>query len=94
MSILKKIRQRILNRDYYLSSHAEEEMLDDQLNRKDIENAVLKGKVVKKLTQDARGTRYKIEGPSHNDREIGVVCRFTDEGTFVIITVYAIMEDK
>ncbi|MEX2490734.1 MAG: hypothetical protein WD425_03120 [Nitrospirales bacterium] len=47
MSTLKEIRQKIIDRDYYLSSHAEEEMLDDELERIDIENAILKGRIEK-----------------------------------------------
>lgn len=57
MAILQRIRQRIIDREYYLSSHAEEEMLDDDLERKDIENAILKGRIDKKLTEDIRGMR-------------------------------------
>jgi hypothetical protein len=48
MANIKKIRQRIIDRDYYMSSHAEEEMLDDDLDRKDVENAILKGWIEKK----------------------------------------------
>ena len=45
MSIIQKIQQRIIERDYYMSFHAEDEMLDDELERKDIENAILKGRI-------------------------------------------------
>ena len=62
MSALQEIRQRIVDRDYFMSSHAEEEMLDDDLERKDVENAILRGRIEKKLTHDSRGTRYRIEG--------------------------------
>ena len=48
MGILQKIQQRIIERDYFISSHAEEEMLDDDLDRKDRENAILKGCIEKK----------------------------------------------
>ena len=41
MATLQRIRQKIIDREYYLSSHAEDEMLDDELERKDIENAIL-----------------------------------------------------
>ncbi len=40
-----------------MSSHAEEEMLDDDLERKDVENAILNGRIEKKMTHDERGTR-------------------------------------
>lgn len=58
MQILYKIRQAIIDRNYYLSSHAEEEMLDDDLDRNDVENAILYGHIDKKMTNDIRGTRY------------------------------------
>jgi hypothetical protein len=90
MSHLQKIRQRILDRDYFLSSHAEEEMLDDELEREDIENAILKGRIEKQLTHDIRGTRYRIEGPSLDERLIHVICRFQEESNMLIITVYAL----
>lgn len=94
MSLIQKIRQRIIDREYYLSSHTEEEMREDKLTRKDIENALCNGKVVKKLTHDERGTRYKIEGPSLSGKRMSVICRFKDEGNFVIITVYANSEEQ
>jgi hypothetical protein len=93
MSTLKEIRQKIIDRDYYLSSHAEEEMLDDELERIDIENAILKGRIEKKLTEDVRGTRYRIEGPARDGRVIHVICRFKEDANLIIITVYALSED-
>jgi hypothetical protein len=61
MAKIQRIRQKIIDRDYYISAHAENEMLDDKLKRADIENAILKGRIEKKLTEDIRGTRYRIE---------------------------------
>ena len=90
MKVLKKIRQCIIDRHYYLSSHAEEEMLDDDLERKDIENAILNGTINKKLTMDIRGTRYRIEGPAMDGRRIHVLCRFKEKSNLIIITVYAL----
>jgi hypothetical protein len=93
MARIQQIRQKIIDRAYYLSSHAEDEMLDDGLERKDIENAILKGRIQKKLTEDSRGTRYRIEGPAIDGRLIHVICRFKEDGDLIIITVYALMED-
>lgn len=45
MSRIQKIRQKIIDRAYYLSSHAEEEMLDDALTRDDVDNAILTGRL-------------------------------------------------
>lgn len=63
MAVLQRIRQKVVDTDYYISSHAEEEAFDDGLERSDIENAILKGRIEKKLTEDVRGTRYRMEGP-------------------------------
>jgi hypothetical protein len=80
----------VTNRDYYLSSHAEEEMADDRLERNDIEHAILRGKIDKKLTQNMRGTRYRIAGPTEDGRPVHVVCRFKEVSGLIIITVYAV----
>ncbi len=90
MSIIRRIRQKILDRNYYLSSHSEEEMLDDQLERFDVENAILKGKIQHQLTQDVRGTKYRIEGPAKDGRKIHMICRFKEDTSLIIITVYAL----
>jgi len=90
MTTLQKIQQRIIDRNYYVSSHAEEEMIDDDLERKDVENAILKGRINKKMTRDIRGTRYRIEGPARDRRVIHVLCRFKEGSNLIIITVYAL----
>ena len=90
MSTFKIIQQRIIDREYFMSSHAEEEMLDDDLERNDVENAILKGFIEKRLTHDSRGTRYRIEGPALDGRLIHVICRFRISANLIIITVYAL----
>ncbi len=62
MATLQKIRQKIIDRKYYLSSHAEDEMMADDLERIDVENVILEGRIEKKLTRDKRGTRYRVVG--------------------------------
>ncbi len=94
MAVLQKIRQKIIDREFYLSSHAEEEMWADGFERKDVENAILKGRIEKKLTRDARGTRYRIEGPINDGRRIHTICRFDEKSELILITVYALEERK
>lgn len=92
MTTIKRIQLKIIQRQYYLSAHAEDEMLDDGLQRQDIEHAILKGKVEKRLTHDVRGTRYRVEGPVPDGRLIHVICRFHVSRDLLIITVYALTE--
>lgn len=87
MARIQRNRKKIIDRTYYLSSHAVEDMLDDELTREDIENAILKGPIEKRLSEDVRGTRYRIEGPARDGRLIHVISRF-NEDTDVIISQY------
>ena len=93
MARIDEIRQRIYARAYYLSDHVEDEMLEDNLERFDVEHAILKGRIEKKLTKDPRGTRYRIEGPSRDGRIIHVLCRFKESQGLLIITTYEVTED-
>ena len=90
MTTIQRIRQKVIDREYYLSSHAEEEMLDDNLERIDIENAILKGSIERKMTQDIRGTRYRLEEPALDGRLIHVICRFKENANMILTTVYAL----
>ena len=90
MSVLQRIRQLVIDRRYYLSAHAEEEMWEDELERADIEHCILRGGIEKRMTKDIRGTRYRIEGPARDERLIHVICRFHEVKDLVIITVYAL----
>ncbi len=93
MASIQKIRQKIIDRAYYLSSHAEEEMANDGFERADIENAIFKGEIEKKLTDDERGTRYRVEGAARDGRMMQVICRFKEDSNLLIITVYALTEE-
>jgi len=93
MAKIQRIRQKIIDRAYYLSSHAEEEMLDDELERGDVENVILKGRVEKKLSEDLRGTRYRIEGPAKDGRLTHVICRFREDANLIVVTAYALEEE-
>ncbi len=93
MARIQRIRRAILDRAYYLSSHAEEEMLDDELARDDVEHAILNGRIEKTMSEDIRGVRYRIEGPAKDGRPVHMICRFKEDANLVIITVYALTEE-
>jgi hypothetical protein len=82
-----------ISRAVTFKMHGEAEMMDDELERDDIENAILKGRINKKLSQDIRGIRYRVEGPAKDGRLIHIVCRFKEDGNLIIITVYALTEE-
>ena len=92
MATIQKVRQKIIERAYYLSAHAEEEMAADGFERSDVENAIFNGHIEKKMTEDVRGTRYRIEGPAKDGRMMHVICRFRVDSQLVLVTVYALTE--
>ncbi len=90
MNTLARIREKVRHKDYYLSSHAEEEMWADRLDCEDIEHTILNGWIEKRLTSDPRGTRYRIEGPAKDKRMVHIICRFDAQAELLVITVYAL----
>ena len=68
-------------------------MLDDRLERRDIEHAILKGRIQRKLSEDIRGVRYRIEGPAEDGRLIHVICRFQETAFLIIVTAYTLTEE-
>ena len=90
MGSLRRMRQLVVARRYYLSVHAEEEMWADGLERLDLEYCILHGRIEKRMSRDFRSTRYRIEGPARDGRKIHLICRFHVIRDLMIITVYAL----
>ena len=88
MRLLIRIRQAICGQKYRISSHANEEMSNDQIEANDIESIVLTGKIRRKFTHDPRGARYEIIGETTDGREGYVICRFLPSGVLLVITAY------
>lgn len=91
-NIIGKLRRLVGEEKYTISTHANEEMSDDELMAVDIEQAILTGHVVNRFSNDPRGTRYEIAGDAVDGRGVGVVCRILATGWLIIITVYLIGE--
>ncbi len=92
---LAQIREKIRLRQYDMTSHAMEEMAEDNLDILDIEQAMLNGNLAKIEKDDPRGTKYVIEGTGTDQvTSVGVVGRFIGEERYLIITVYEVTERK
>lgn len=85
---LARIQQAIRDQRYRISSHANEEMSDDDLEVVDIEQIILTGRIARRFTRDLRGTRYEVLGQATDGRRAVVVCRFLPSGVLRIITAY------
>ena len=88
----ERIRQAVDAQRYKISTHANEEMSDDDLEIYDVEQVLLTGEITRRLTQDPRGTRYEVTGDSADGRQTAVVCRFLLSGWLLIITAYVVEE--
>jgi len=87
---IETIRQKVAEQTYTISSHANEEMSDDNLIANDVEQVILTGKVRKRFTKDPRGARYEVVGQALDGRPVAIVCRLLETGWHRIITVYAL----
>jgi hypothetical protein len=87
---IETIRQKVMDQAYTISSHANEEMSDDNLTAGDVEQVLLTGRIRKRFTRDPSGERYEVIGEALDDRPVAVARRLLETGWLRIITVYAI----
>jgi hypothetical protein len=92
-SDIDRIRKKIRLREYDMSAHAMEEMAEDMLTILDVEEAVLRGQVIRVEKDDPRGTKYIVVGTALDQQTpVGIVGRFASNGRYLIITVYEVTE--
>jgi hypothetical protein len=92
---IRRIRRAVREDHYEFTIHALEEMDEDGITETDIREALLRGRVAAKLTDDPRGIRFVVRGtPKGIDMEIKVVCRFLPSGLLRRITVYSLEEQS
>lgn len=87
--ILKEMRDKIRQRQFVMTLHAEEEMSDDGLSIFDVERGILTGEVVERQ-KDAivDEWKYLIQGETVNKEAITVVVKISPTGKLVVITVF------
>jgi hypothetical protein len=89
MTIIHRIRQKILNGEFVFSVHTLLDKLPElNLTTEDVIGGILDGEIIEKLTEDPRGIRYVILGYANDEREIKIVCRFRADKKLIIITAY------
>ncbi|MEH2053240.1 DUF4258 domain-containing protein [Nostoc sp.] len=92
-SDIDRIREKIRLRQYDMSAHAMEEMAEDMLTILDVEEAVLRGQIIRVEKDDPRGTKYIVVGTALDQQTpVGIVGRFASNGRYLIITVYEVTE--
>jgi hypothetical protein len=84
-SILRHIQGCVLRGDYYLTFHAEEEMIADRLIVYDVESVILSGHVVARQ-HDKIGPKYVIAGQTTASDVATVAVKLA--GDVVVITIF------
>lgn len=88
MSAIQRIRRKVSNNQFIISSHVRDKLRSLQLNVEDIKIVVKYGEYIRTLTDDPRGARYVIVGKATDDIDLELVCRFEENGKVLFITCY------
>jgi hypothetical protein len=88
--ILNRMREKIRQREYVMTSHARKEMNEDDFRVYDVERCILTGTVLERQIDKATSEKkYRIRGKTVMDDDIEIVAKLSPIGTLVIVTVYA-----
>lgn len=87
--ILRQMREKVRKRQYVMTLHAEEEMVDDGFTIFDVERAILTGDITERQEDHYSGEwKYLVLGQVIDGRLLTVVAKLSITNTLVIITVY------
>jgi hypothetical protein len=87
--ILKRMRQKIRERQYVMTYHARKEMNEDEVTIYDIERGILTGEIVERQRDRESGEwKYCVRGETFATKEVEVVTKLSPTGKLVILTVY------
>jgi hypothetical protein len=88
-SVLQHIQAKIRALDYIMTIHADEEMDDDGLSIRDVEQVILTGQIVERQRdRDSGEWKYLINGQTDDNLNVTAVAKLSPTDTVVIITVY------
>lgn len=87
--VLRQMREKIRQRQYVMTLHAEEEVSNDELSIFDVEATILTGTIIERQTDlHSGGWKYLVAGNSLAGNEVMGVASLSVTGKLVIITVY------
>jgi len=89
--ILKRMREKIRVSEYVMTTHAEEEMSEDELTIFDVERVILIGEIVERQRDhQTEEWKYMIRGQTIAGEDVVVAAKLSVTGVVVVITVYLI----
>ncbi len=88
-NVLKRLRLSVLQNDYLLTFHVEEELKDDDLTIFDLESAILSGEIIQRQKDfQTSEYKYKLNGKTLTGEILEVIVKFSLRGRTIIITSY------
>ncbi len=85
LKILARMRECVRQNRLVFSIHAIEEMDADDLMKVDVENCILKGKIVaRQWDDDFQQYKYLLDGETMGGEEFEIVAKLTPANTLVI----------
>jgi len=89
--MLRRMRELVRTSRYVMTVHGHEEMEADQLTIFDVEECILRGKIVERQKDRRTGEwKYVVEGKTVSEHDAVVVSRIGPTGKLIIITVYLV----
>ena len=83
------LRHLIRTLSYVVSTHAADELDDDNLSILDLENIILTGQVIERQRdRSTRETKYVIQGSTLEGNAGEVVAKIGHNGKLFVITIY------
>ena len=87
---ISHFRHLVRTLNYFVSTHAAEELEDDNLTILDLENVILTGQIAaRQRDAQTRELKYVIEGITLGGESAQTVVKVGFTGKLVVITVYA-----
>ena len=86
---ISQLRQLIRRLGYVVSTHAADELEDDNLSILDLENIILTGQIVERQRdRTTREVKYVVQGTTLQGSAGEVVAKVSQGGRLFVITVY------
>ncbi|MEW6202580.1 MAG: DUF4258 domain-containing protein [bacterium] len=86
-AIFKKIRIQAKEENVYITQHAQQEMVEEDITLDEVLEAVSVGQVLENYPEHKRGACCLVNGFTNDGRPIHIVCT-TAKPMLIIITVY------
>jgi len=88
-STISRFRHCVRTLDYVVSSHAAEELDDDNLTILDLENVILTGQIVERQRDNrTREAKYRVAGLTLDGFPAEAVVKTGITGRLVVVTIY------